>query len=163
MLNKIILIGNVGKDPVFSHLATGGSVCKFTLATSDKYKDKSGVLREKTEWHNIVTFGKLAETCNQYITKGKKIYVEGKISYSSFEGKDGSKVNYTSINAVSVQFLDGRTTSEQTEASGQSAFDNALKLANQITNDDRLNDTLSRVTQQEIVFDRNFTEGDIPF
>lgn len=95
MTNKAILIGRVGKDA-----ETKGKATKFSVATSETWKDQQGQKQESTEWHNIVCFGKLAEICKEYVKKGMLIYVEGKIQTQKYEDK-----YYTSINAREVRFL----------------------------------------------------------
>lgn len=89
-LNKVQLIGNVGKDPELSYSTTGTAYSRFTLATTDSIKDKSGEWVKKTEWHNITIFGKVAETFSKLIKKGSKIFIEGKLTNSEYE-KDGVK------------------------------------------------------------------------
>lgn len=117
-INKAIIVGRVGKDP-----ETSGVVTKFTVATSEKYKDKAGVEQEKTEWHTITTFGKLAEVCQKYVTKGMQVYVEGKIQTSSYE-KDGVKKYSTSIIANTVQFLSKSTqATQQTDSNVIDSFE----------------------------------------
>ena len=104
-INKVILIGNLGKDPELQHTPSGNTVCKFSVATTDQWKDSSGNKQQKTEWHNIVVWGKLAEICNQYLEKGKTAYIEGKITTRSWEDKDGNKRYMTEIVASTVQFM----------------------------------------------------------
>jgi len=104
-VNKVILLGNLGKDPELSYLPSGQSVAKFSLATSRKYKDKSGELKDETEWHNIVAWGKLGELCHQYIKKGQSVFVEGRIQTRSWDDKQtGQKKYRTEIVAENVQF-----------------------------------------------------------
>ncbi|MBI4478739.1 MAG: single-stranded DNA-binding protein [Acidobacteria bacterium] len=107
-VNKVILVGNLGRDPELSYLPSGQSVAKFSLATSRSYKDKSGELKEETEWHNIVAWGKLGEICAQYLSKGRQAYVEGRIQSRTWEGKDGNKRTSVDIVASDVQMLGGR-------------------------------------------------------
>jgi single-strand DNA-binding protein len=108
-VNKVILIGNLGRDPEIRYLPSGQSVASFTLATSDSYTDRAGSRQERTDWHNVVVFGKQAELCGQYLKKGRQVYVEGRISTRSYEAKDGSgKRTRTEIIAQRVQFLGGR-------------------------------------------------------
>ncbi len=90
-LNKVMLIGNLGKNPELRYVASGNSVASFSLATGESYKDKAGVRQTKTVWHNIVVWGKLAEICNQYLKKGSQVYLEGKIDNRSYDDKDGNK------------------------------------------------------------------------
>jgi len=78
-VNKVILVGNLGKDPELRYTPAGAAVATFSLATSERYKDKSGEMQEKTEWHNIVAWRQLAEICGKYLHKGKQIYIEGRI------------------------------------------------------------------------------------
>jgi single-strand DNA-binding protein len=105
-MNKVILIGNLGQDPEQRYTAGGTAVCKFSLATARKFKDKTGAKQEKTEWHRIVAWGKLAEICGQYLTKGKQVVIEGRIEYGSYE-KDGVKHYTADIIAENMQMLGG--------------------------------------------------------
>ncbi|HWP85259.1 MAG TPA: single-stranded DNA-binding protein [Terriglobia bacterium] len=107
-VNKVILVGNLGKDPEMSYLPSGQSVTKFSLATTRAYKDKNGELKEETEWHNIVAWGKLGEICAQYLSKGRQAYVEGRIQTRTWEGRDGQKRTSVDIVASDVQILGGR-------------------------------------------------------
>jgi single-strand DNA-binding protein len=103
-LNKVMLIGNVGKDPEVTTFEGGNKVAKFTLATSERYTDKSGQKQEKTEWHNIVAWGTQADVIEKYVTKGKQLYVEGQITSRSWE-QDGVKRYATDIKLTSFVFL----------------------------------------------------------
>ena len=104
-MNKAILIGNLGRDPEINYTQGGMAVAKFSIATSEKWKDKNtDKLKENTEWHRIVVFGKLAENCEKYLSKGKKVCVEGRIKTGLYE-KEGIKRYSTEIIASSVQFL----------------------------------------------------------
>src|SRR5712675_2572605 len=108
-VNKAILVGNLGRDPEVRHIPSGQAVANFTLATSDSYTDREGARQERTDWHNIVVYGKQAELCGQYLKKGRQVYVEGRISNQTYEAKDGSGKRYrTEIVAQRVQFLGGR-------------------------------------------------------
>jgi single-strand DNA-binding protein len=108
-VNKAIIIGNLGRDPEVRYLPSGQSVANFSVATSESFNDKSGNRQERTDWHNIVVYGKQAELCGQYLKKGRQVYVEGRISYREYEAKDGSgKRKVTEIVALRVQFLGGR-------------------------------------------------------
>jgi single-strand DNA-binding protein len=98
-VNKVILVGRLGKDPEKS-----GPAVKFSVATSEKWKDKSGESQERTEWTNVVTFGKLADICLQYLKKGSEAYIEGKLQTDKYE-KDGVTKYSTSVIANTVQFL----------------------------------------------------------
>jgi len=96
-LNVASLIGRVGKDPDLRYLPSGDPVASFSLATSEKWRSKSGEMQEKTQWHRIEVFGKLAQTVKDYVTKGKQIYVEGQITYDEWTDKDGNQRNTTKI------------------------------------------------------------------
>ncbi len=96
-VNKVILIGNLGKDPELRYTANGTAVCQFPLATTDR--------KDTTEWHNIVVWNKLAEVANQYLKKGRTVYIEGRISTNSWEDKEGNKRYRTEIIANQLQFL----------------------------------------------------------
>lgn len=108
-VNKVILIGNLGRDPETRFTNSGGSVTNFSLATTESFTDKGGARQERTEWHNIVVWGKQGENCAQYLKKGSPVYVEGRITYREYEAKDGSgKRKATDIVAMRVQFLSQR-------------------------------------------------------
>ena len=104
-VNKVILIGFVGKPPEQRVFGSGESVTSFSLATSEKYKDKSGELKDQTEWHNISCFGKLSEIANKYVTKGTQVYVEGKIKTNKYTDKSGVEKYSTNIVVSSLQLL----------------------------------------------------------
>ncbi|MBD3422329.1 MAG: single-stranded DNA-binding protein [Chitinivibrionales bacterium] len=104
-VNKAILIGNLGKDPELKYTPGGQAVTTFPIATTERWNDKSGQRQEKTEWHNIVVWGKMAETANQYLSKGRPVYIEGRISTRSWDDRDGNKRYRTEIVAQSFQFL----------------------------------------------------------
>ncbi len=106
-INKVILIGNLGADPELKYTAAGTPLCKFRLATTEVYKDREGNQQERTEWHNVVTWARLAEICGQYLSKGKQVYVEGSLRTRSWDKDDGTKGYMTEINARDVQFLGG--------------------------------------------------------
>jgi single-strand DNA-binding protein len=104
-VNKVILVGNLGKDPELRYTASGTAVCNFSLATTERYKDRDGNNQEKTEWHNIVVWRQLAEICGKYLTKGKQIYVEGKLQTRKWEDRDGNTRYTTEIVADQMQML----------------------------------------------------------
>jgi single-strand DNA-binding protein len=107
-VNKAILVGNLGRDPELRQTPNGQSVVNFTLATSENWTDKSGERQERTEWHRIVVWGRTAEMCNQYLSKGRTVYIEGRIQTREWEDKDGNKRYTTEINAQTVQFIGPR-------------------------------------------------------
>jgi single-strand DNA-binding protein len=105
-LNKVMLIGNLGRDPEVRTLQNGQVVGNFSLATNESFTDRAGNKREHTEWHHIVMFGWLAETCGKHLTKGRQVYVEGPLRNREYESKDGSgKRHRTEIVALRVEFL----------------------------------------------------------
>jgi len=108
MINKVTLLGNVGKDPEIKTTSTGKKVATFSLATTEKYSGES-----KTTWHNIVVWEKLAEICEKYVKKGSQLFIEGKISYRVWEDKDGNKHNITEIVASEIKLLGGKPESEK--------------------------------------------------
>jgi len=104
-VNKVILLGHLGKDPEVKHLESGAAVAQFTLATTESFKDKEGNRQERTEWHNIVFWRRLAEIIEQYVRKGDQIYMEGSIRTRSYEDKDGVKKYITEIVGSSLTML----------------------------------------------------------
>lgn len=110
-VNKVILLGRLGKDPELKYTPSGQAVTKFSLATSERWKDKnSGEFQEKTEWHNIVLWAKLAETAAQYLTKGSSVYVEGRLQTRSWDDKEGKRHYMTEVVASEMVFTGGRET-----------------------------------------------------
>lgn len=104
-VNKVILIGNLGKDPELRYTPGGQPAANFSLATTERWTDKNGQRQERTEWHNIVAWGRLAELVSQYLKKGRAAYVEGRITTRSWDDRDGNKKYKTEIVASQVQFL----------------------------------------------------------
>lgn len=114
MVNKVILVGYVGKDVDLRYTPAGAPVASFSVATSERWKSKDGEKTEKTEWHKIVAFNKVAEICGEYLNKGKLVYIEGKIQTRSWENKDGIKRYSTEIVANVMKMLGGKTSSNAT-------------------------------------------------
>ena len=111
-VNKVILLGNVGRDPETRYAQSGSAVTRFSIATSEIWKDRtSGEQQERTEWHNIVCFARLAEIAGEYLKKGSKVYIEGQLRTSSWE-QDGQKKYRTEVNARELQMLDSKGQSE---------------------------------------------------
>ena len=105
-INKVIIIGRLGNDPEVRYTPSGSPVAKFSVATSEEWKDKnSGEKKERTEWHRITAWGKLGEICGEYLSKGRQVYVEGRLQTSSYDDKEGVKRYSTEIVASDVQFL----------------------------------------------------------
>jgi len=108
-VNKVILIGNLGKDPETKYMPSGDAVANFSLATSESWKDKqSGETKEQTEWHNIVAFRRLAEICGEYLRKGSQVYIEGKLKTRKWQDKEGHDRYTTEIEVFQLQMLGDR-------------------------------------------------------
>jgi single-strand DNA-binding protein len=106
-INKVIIIGNLGADPELRYTPGGQAVCDLRIATTDQWTDKSGGRKEQTEWHRVVVWGKQAENCSQYLSKGRQAYIEGRLRTRQWDDKDGNKRSTTEIVAQTVQFLGG--------------------------------------------------------
>jgi single-strand DNA-binding protein len=124
-VNKAILIGNLGKDPELRYTPSGQAVASFPLATSERYKDKEGNWQERTDWHNIVVWGRQGETVKEYLKKGRSAYVEGRIQTRSYDDREGNKKWITEIVASRVQFLGGRGEGDRS-GGGQSASESEM-------------------------------------
>lgn len=107
-LNKAMLIGRLGADPEVRYTQSNTAVATLSIATSERYKDNNGEMQEKTEWHRVVAWGRLAEICQQYLKKGSQVYIEGPIQTRSWEDKDGQKRYTTEIKALQMTMLDSR-------------------------------------------------------
>lgn len=108
-VNKAIVVGNLGKDPEVRFTQSGRAWARFPVATTETWMDQDNSRQERTEWHNIVVWGKQAESCGQYLAKGRQVYIEGSIRSRSYDDQEGNKRYITEINAQRVQFLGGRT------------------------------------------------------
>lgn len=147
-VNKVILLGRLGQDPELKYTPSGSSVCNFSMATTESWSDKqTGQKQEKTEWHRIVVWGKLAELCNQYLSKGRQAFVEGRIQTRSWDDKDGQKRYSTEILANTVQFIGGPSDSASSSKNNQ--------------NDNNYNQNNDQ--DYNIATDTNFASDDIPF
>jgi single-strand DNA-binding protein len=120
-VNKVILVGNLGRDAELRYTPGGAAVAKFSLATTEKWTDKSGTLQERTEWHNIDLWGKQAETLSEYLRKGKQVYVEGRLQTDEYTDKEGLKRKSTKVRCDRVVLLGGGRagTTERGESGGQ--------------------------------------------
>lgn len=149
-VNKVIILGRLGQDPELKYTPSGAGVCNFSLATTESWNDKgSGQKQERTEWHRVVVWGKLAELCNQYLSKGRQAYVEGKLQTRSWDDKSGQKRYTTEINATTVQFIGGQA------SAGSGDYAN---------NSNSSNDNSNQGSQEyNIAPDANFASDDIPF
>ena len=106
-VNKVILVGNLGKDPELRYTPGGQAVCDLRIATTDSFTGRDGEKKESTEWHTVVVWGKQAENCKEYLSKGRQIYIEGRLQTRSWEDRDGKKRYTTEVVAEVVQFLGG--------------------------------------------------------
>ncbi len=126
-VNKAIIIGRLGKDPDMRYAPSGTAIANFSVATNSNFKDNEGNWNEKTEWHNIVTFGRQAEFAGEYLKKGKLVYIEGRLQTSSWEDQNGQKRYKTEILANSLQLLgsksDGKSTPDRPEKANEQADD----------------------------------------
>ncbi len=121
-VNKVILVGNLGKDPEVRYMPNGNAVANFTVATSESWKDQQGQMQERTEWHNIVMYRRLAEIAGEYLKKGSKVYLEGKLQTSKWQDQQTGQDRYkTEINVNEMQMLDSRGQGGQQGGMGQSA------------------------------------------
>jgi len=118
-VNKVILIGRLGKDPEIKYTPSGAPMAKFTLATDESFKDKTGQQQKRTEWHNIVAWNKLAEICGEYLTKGKQVYIEGSIRSRQYEDQSGNKRTAYDIVAQRMQMLGSRADTERYAAASE--------------------------------------------
>jgi len=139
-INKVILVGNLGNDPELRTTPEGQKVCSFSIATSENWTDKSGQRQERTQWHRITVWGRQAENCAQYLTRGRHVYIEGRISYRQWDDREtGQKKYATDIVAQTVQFLGSAR-----EATGRTASASSQVPATNFETS-------------------NFTDNDIPF
>ena len=106
-VNKVILVGNLGNDPEMRHTPGGAGVCEFRLATNESWNDKNGQRQERTEWHRVVVWGKKAEACSKYLSKGRQVFVEGRLRTRTWDDKEGNKRYTTEIKADRVTLLGG--------------------------------------------------------
>jgi single-strand DNA-binding protein len=136
-VNKVILVGRLGKDPEVKYTQGGTPVAKFTVATNEVWKDQNGEKQERTEWHNIVAWTKLAEICGQYLNKGSRVYIEGRIQTRSWEDKEGTKRYITEIRADSMVMLSGKPDEARPEKSAAAAASSdGGSVEPEITDDD---------------------------
>ncbi|MEA3466027.1 MAG: single-stranded DNA-binding protein [Thermodesulfobacteriota bacterium] len=124
-VNKVILVGNLGKDPDLRYTQSGAAVANFPIATSENYKDREGNRQEKTEWHNIVVWRQLAEICGKYLHKGKQVYIEGKLQTRKWQDRDGNDRYSTEIVADQMQMLGRAGDDNSGYQGGASSYNNA--------------------------------------
>ena len=155
-INKVILVGNVGKDPEIRHLEGGIAVAKFPLATSEIYKTKDGQRVDQTEWHNIVMWRGLAESAEKYLRKGALVYIEGKIRTRSWDDKEGNKKYTTEIVADTMTMLSSSRKPDEHNASGSGAQRTSL-------NDDSTTINISASNTNTTSSTENTSGDDLPF
>jgi single-strand DNA-binding protein len=160
-VNKVILVGNVGKDPEVRYLEKGVAVAKFPLATSETYKGKDGEKVTATEWHNVVLWRGLAETVEKYVRKGSQLYIEGKIRTRSYDDKDGNKRYVTEIVADLMQMLGKKSDSsneeghDRTPSTGQKSQSNSPHSFEEPASGSQANETFDN--------SRSSDDDDLPF
>jgi len=121
--NKIILVGNLGRDPELRYTPQGTPVCSFTVATNEKRKDRAGEMQDITTWFRVTLWGRQAETASQYLTKGRPIYIEGRLRLEEYTDKDGNKRQSLEVNASDIHFIGGRGDEPHVSASKSSISD----------------------------------------
>lgn len=122
-VNKAIIVGNLGRDPEVRYSANGNAIANVTVATTDSWRDKqSGERQERTEWHRVVFFGRLAEIAGEYLKKGSQVYIEGRLQTRKWEDQSGQERYTTEIVAADMQMLGGRGSADSTDASGDSHY-----------------------------------------
>jgi single-strand DNA-binding protein len=120
-LNKAMLIGNLGQDPEIKYSANGLAICNMSIATTERYRDREGMEQEKTEWHRVVAFDRLAEICGEYLKKGSQVYFEGQIQTRQWQDNDGNTRYTTEIRARDMMMLGGRSGGDMSRPSAPSA------------------------------------------
>jgi single-strand DNA-binding protein len=127
-VNKAILLGNLGKDPELRYTPAGKAVTTFSLATTERWKEQGGQQKESTTWHNVVAWGRQAEVIKEYLTKGKQVYIEGRIVNRSYDDKDGNKRYISEVVLQNFQFIGSKSdgASPPTSSGGQSSSDDDL-------------------------------------
>jgi single-strand DNA-binding protein len=135
-VNKAILIGNLGRDPEMRHTPSGKPVTTFSIATTEKWRDQNGEMQESTEWHNIVLWGRQAEIAKEYLSKGRPVYIEGRIQTRSYEDKNGVKKYITEIVGRHMQFLGARGESASDYTPPPPPSEEAAPFDNTVEDDD---------------------------
>lgn len=135
-VNKVILIGNLGSDPEVRYTQGGSAVANFNIATNESWTNKDGKREERTEWHRIVVWGKQAELCGEYLSKGRTVYIEGRLQTREWNDKDGNRRFTTEVVAVRTQFLGGRGEGAGQGAPSEAAAPAAVEAAPPVDVDD---------------------------
>jgi single-strand DNA-binding protein len=139
-INKIILIGNLGQDPELRYTSSGVAVASFSMATSESWKDQDGNVQEKTQWHKLVAWRKLAEIVGEYLKKGSKVYVEGRIQYRSYDDKNGVKKDITEIVIDQMLMLDSKGAASHANGSSTSPAASSLQQPVEESGPDKVDD-----------------------
>lgn len=159
-MNLAIIHGRLGKDPEVKTTQGGAKIAKFSVATSERVKQRDGTYKEETEWHNVVVFGKTAENCGQYLEKGREVLVEGRLKTSSWENEQGKKQYRTEINAYNVQFIGGSKSYDRREDGVETRTHSAPKGRQEKREKEE-----DQNQELESAFSGNYTPGldEIPF
>jgi len=139
-VNKVILVGNLGKDPEVRHLENGRAVANFSLATSETYKNREGEKVTQTEWHNVVLWTPLAEIAEKYLTKGGQVYIEGKLTSRSYDDKDGVTRYRTEVVGREMTLLGGRPSSEEGKSQSETSNANSSTSSESTTSENEIDD-----------------------
>lgn len=134
--NKIIIVGNLGRDPELRYTPQGNAVCSFSLATNEKRKDKSGELQDITTWFKVTLWGRQAETASQYLTKGKPVYIEGRLRMEEWTDREGGKRQSLEVNATDMQFIGGGRSDDSHHPPASSRSDDITAGSSDMTADD---------------------------
>jgi len=159
-VNKVILIGNLGKDPEVRHLESGTVVANFPIATTESYKDKSGTRQEMTEWHNIVLWRGLAEIAEKYLKKGNQVYIEGRLQSRSWEDKEGNTRYITEVVGNNLTMLGGGRNTENSNSGEQQKNENSYVTKGAPGENDP---DLSENNRQTTGYDTSTNDNDLPF
>ena len=150
-VNKVILVGHLGKDPEVKYMANETAVCNFSIATNRSYKGKTGEKVEQTEWHNITFFGKQAEVIKEYLKKGNQVYIEGRIQTTQSE-KDGQTRYFTNIIGEQFSFIGGKNDSSNTSSSSNEEFNQEPSKVSESEDDSNVKQNESSIDGGEIPF-----------
>lgn len=164
-VNKVILVGRLGQNPEMRYTPSGAAVANFSVATNETWVDKSGQKQERTEWHRIVVWGKTAELCNQYLAKGRQVYVEGRLQTRQWQDKDGQTKYTTEVQAQTIQFLGSAGQQPMDRPAPVGAFDGSAsgRAPGAPDSPSAMSPASSGLSTQLNPMEPAFTEDDIPF
>ena len=160
-VNKVILVGRLGQNPEVRYTPSGAAVANFSVATNESWSDKNGQKQERTEWHRVVVWGKLAELCAQYLAKGRQCYVEGRLQTREWQDKDGVKKYSTEVQAQTVQFLGATQGAGAGASAGGSSPEASDRGAGQFSAPQ--SGSMPQQSSMPQQGEPSFTEDDIPF